>query len=151
MVDDFKVHWYYNIPDLVAGTILDGDTNDAAVVAHVRAATLDPAEAERRIRLMAAAPSLFEALAMVRDADEDCKKDGLPTIPPVARAMLDAALVRASLEECRKGMGYYWVFLRAGQENLPTFYCWARDLEHAKEQALAAYPGAEVTEVVRVD
>jgi hypothetical protein len=37
-----------------------------------------------------------EALEMVRDADDDCKRDGLQTIPPVARAKIDAAL--AALE-----------------------------------------------------
>lgn len=36
--------------------------------------------------------ALTDALEMVRDADEDCKKDGLPTIPPMARAKIDAAL-----------------------------------------------------------
>ena len=43
-------------------------------------------------RLIAAAPALFEALEMVRDADEDCHKDGLPTIPECARALIDRAL-----------------------------------------------------------
>jgi hypothetical protein len=46
-------------------------------------------------RLIAAAPDLFDALEMVRDADEDCKRDGLPTIPPAARAKIDAALAKA--------------------------------------------------------
>ena len=32
------------------------------------------------------------ALEMVRDANEDCRKDGLPTIPPAARAKIDAAI-----------------------------------------------------------
>jgi hypothetical protein len=35
---------------------------------------------------------LREALVMVRDADNDCHKDGLPTIPPMARAKIDKAL-----------------------------------------------------------
>ena len=35
---------------------------------------------------------LVEALEMVRDADEDCHKDGLTTIPPVARHRIDMAL-----------------------------------------------------------
>jgi hypothetical protein len=39
---------------------------------------------------------LCEALEMVRDADEDCKRDGLITMPPMARAKIDAALKRAS-------------------------------------------------------
>ena len=45
--------------------------------------------------LIAAAPELLEALVMVRDADEDCKRDGLPTIPPAARAKIDAAIAKA--------------------------------------------------------
>lgn len=36
--------------------------------------------------------ALTEALEMVRDADEDCHKDGLPTIPPEARSKIDRAL-----------------------------------------------------------
>jgi hypothetical protein len=47
-------------------------------------------------RLISAAPSLLEALEMVRDADEDCKKDGLPTIPVLARKKIDAAISKAT-------------------------------------------------------
>ena len=45
--------------------------------------------------LLAAAPDLYEALEMVRDADEDCRKDGFDTIPPSARAKIDKALAKA--------------------------------------------------------
>ena len=38
---------------------------------------------------------LQQVLEMVRDADEDCKRDGLQTIPPIARAKIDAALAKA--------------------------------------------------------
>lgn len=38
---------------------------------------------------------LYEALVMVRDADNDCRLDGLPMIPSVARAKIDAALAAA--------------------------------------------------------
>ena len=41
--------------------------------------------------------TLEHALTMVRDADEDCKRDGLQTIPPMARATIDAALASPSL------------------------------------------------------
>lgn len=37
---------------------------------------------------------LLAALIMVRDADEDCKRDGLQTIPPVPRARIDAAIAK---------------------------------------------------------
>lgn len=53
------------------------------------------AEALRIDRLHDAAPDLLYALTMVRDADEDCKRDGLPTIPEAARATIDAALAKA--------------------------------------------------------
>lgn len=45
--------------------------------------------------MVAAAPKLYGALIMVRDADEDCKKDGLPTIPPIARKRIDDAIAMA--------------------------------------------------------
>ena len=46
-------------------------------------------------RLIAAAPDMLEALIMVRDADEDCRKDGLPTLPPLARFKIDRAIAKA--------------------------------------------------------
>lgn len=46
-------------------------------------------------RLIAAAPELLEALEMVRDADNDCIADGLPTIPEIARRKIDAAIAKA--------------------------------------------------------
>lgn len=36
--------------------------------------------------------ALRDALEMVRDADEDCHRDGLKTIPPIARHKIDTAL-----------------------------------------------------------
>lgn len=41
------------------------------------------------------ASDLYSALVMVRDADDDCEKDGLPTIPPGARSRIDAAIAKA--------------------------------------------------------
>jgi hypothetical protein len=46
-------------------------------------------------KLMAAAPQLAHALTMVRDADNDAERDGLPRIPAAARATIDAALAAA--------------------------------------------------------
>ena len=46
-------------------------------------------------RLIAAAPDMLEALVMIRDADEDCRKDGLPTLPPLARFKIDRAIAKA--------------------------------------------------------
>lgn len=45
--------------------------------------------------LIAAAPELLEALEMVRDADEDCRRDGLHRLPELARAKIDAAIAKA--------------------------------------------------------
>jgi len=45
---------------------------------------------------------LAEALEMVRDADEDCHKDGLPTIPPVARHKIDQALGVVAVKDQHK-------------------------------------------------
>jgi hypothetical protein len=46
-------------------------------------------------RMSAAATELYEALVMVRDADDDCHSDGLQTIPRIARAKIDAAIAKA--------------------------------------------------------
>ena len=47
------------------------------------------------LHIKAAAPDMLEALTMVRDADEDCKADGLPTIPDIPRAKIDNAIAKA--------------------------------------------------------
>lgn len=47
-------------------------------------------------RLIAASPDLLGALEMVRDADDDCKRDGMPTIPTAARAKIDEAIAKAT-------------------------------------------------------
>lgn len=41
---------------------------------------------------------LAETLRMVRDADNDCRADGLATIPPMPRAKIDRALARYTQE-----------------------------------------------------
>jgi hypothetical protein len=47
--------------------------------------------------LIAAAPDLLHILEVIRDADRDCGKDGLPhNLPPAIRAMVDAAIAKAS-------------------------------------------------------
>lgn len=60
---------------------------------------LTPEEASaafsREAQLMRAARDLYEALVMIRDADDDCRRDGLITIPPSARARIDAAIAKA--------------------------------------------------------
>lgn len=47
-------------------------------------------------RLIAAAPDLLAALEMVRDADNDCRDDGLPCIPAMARGAIDGAIAKAT-------------------------------------------------------
>lgn len=44
-------------------------------------------------------PNVLARLVMVRDADEDCHRDGLPTIPAVARAAIDAAIEGAEMKK----------------------------------------------------
>ena len=41
---------------------------------------------------------MLETLEMVRDADNDCKLDGLQTIPQIARSKIDAAIAKAKGE-----------------------------------------------------
>ena len=42
-------------------------------------------------RLLALVERLGEALEMVRDADDDCRRDGLQTMPDMARQKIDRA------------------------------------------------------------
>lgn len=51
--------------------------------------------AEKNVPLIAAAPELLETLTMIRDADDDCRRDGLPVIPESARARIDAVIAKA--------------------------------------------------------
>jgi len=51
----------------------------------------------RIAELEAVAGKLFEAVTMVRDADEDCIRDHLTRIPPTARGLIDAAVADASV------------------------------------------------------
>lgn len=61
---------------------------EAGTVAHETGMT--PRQlAEQRAELLA-------ALEMVRDADDDCRRDGLPTMPDAARAKIDAAISKAT-------------------------------------------------------
>ncbi len=52
-------------------------------------------ERDANAALIAAAPDLLHALEMVRDADEDSKRDHGPQIPSLARAKIDAAIKKA--------------------------------------------------------
>lgn len=40
--------------------------------------------------------ALLHVVEMVRDADDDCKRDGLPTLPPAPRSAIDKALDQAN-------------------------------------------------------
>jgi hypothetical protein len=53
-------------------------------------------EAAGNAYLIAAAPDLLHALTMVRDADDDCARDGLPRIPSAARFVIDSAIAKAA-------------------------------------------------------
>jgi hypothetical protein len=52
-------------------------------------------EGRSNSHLIAAAPELLYALTMVRDADDDCARDGLAQIPSVARSVIDSAIAKA--------------------------------------------------------
>lgn len=67
----------YQIAAMIVDTI-DGRANAESVVTAVNSYA-----------------DMLEALVMIRDADNDCKADGLPTIPPSARAKIDAAIAKA--------------------------------------------------------
>jgi hypothetical protein len=56
-------------------------------------------DAELIVRAVNAFEPLVDALEMVRDADEDCKRDGLTTMPPIPRAKIEAALAKARGEQ----------------------------------------------------
>lgn len=57
----------------------------------------DPVAIDLIITAVNSFEALTDALEMVRDADEDCKRDGLPTIPSAARFKIDAALKLAGI------------------------------------------------------
>lgn len=80
--------------------------------------------------IIAAAPELYEALEMVRDADDDCHKDGLQTIPPMPRNKINRALAKA-LGEGKPAMKMLTIRVAVGvaknlQHGLSDFACWAR-------------------------
>lgn len=84
------------------GFVSTTDDGECFLISGPRGTALDIAiipkgndEARANTHLIAAAPELLEALTMVRDADEDCRRDGLPTIPAPARAVIDAAIAKA--------------------------------------------------------
>lgn len=58
----------------------------------------DAETAMRTIKMVTAFPAMLSALEMVRDADEDCKRDGLQTMPNGARAAIDRAIKAATAE-----------------------------------------------------
>ena len=70
----------------------------ANMLAECKTVGCYPAAEELR-RLHEVNAELLGALEMVRDADEDRKKDGLPTIPPMPRARIDAAITKAKPAE----------------------------------------------------
>lgn len=47
---------------------------------------------------MRALAAALAALLMIRNADDDCLVDGLPTIPAAARSAIDAAILGAKAE-----------------------------------------------------
>jgi hypothetical protein len=73
--------------------ILDAEGNDIAQSFLSNGFARDMSIANAH--LIAAAPDLLEALTMVRDADEDLMRDGVPGMPWPARRKIDAAIAKA--------------------------------------------------------
>ena len=69
--------------------------NEGTPIATLLASHRAVEEWDGNAPLIGAAPDLLDALRMVRDADEDCRRDGLPTIPTSARFKVDAAIEKA--------------------------------------------------------
>ena len=65
------------------------DENDEDVL------TLRYGHRDDHARLAAAAPQMLAVLEMVRDADDDCRRDGLQTMPSMARDALDRVIAKA--------------------------------------------------------
>jgi hypothetical protein len=95
LVDEFNRQPYYAIMQAEGVIRSRIGTVDIAVDEDGRERPSSKANA----RAVASLPALIEALEMVRDADEDCKRDGLTTMPPMARAKIDAALAKARGEQ----------------------------------------------------
>jgi hypothetical protein len=82
--------------DRLMGVIMGHEERRAVESERIAAIKTVRDESEANARLIAAAPDLLAALVMVRDADEDCHRDGLPTIPGPARGKIDAAIAKAT-------------------------------------------------------
>lgn len=88
--------WVDNVDGVV---VVDKPGRWREIIADVHANPLEANNRRANTRLIAAAPDLLEALVMVRDADDDCRRDGLPTIPYAARKKIDAAIQKARGEK----------------------------------------------------
>lgn len=87
--------WVYDSGSFYAAVQLNdcGTTNEPPII-DMGAGR--PEDSEANARLIAAAPDLLAALQMVRDADNDCRDDGLPCIPALARGAIDGAIAKAT-------------------------------------------------------
>jgi hypothetical protein len=83
--------WGSVVSDVLPGDAVPGSDAVEAYGGYLIAESVAPS----MIPLISAAPEMLAALEMMRDADEDCKRDGLPTIPPCPRSTIDAAIAKA--------------------------------------------------------
>lgn len=74
------------------------DGGDIRSIAEIRKYAPGGGLAEANAQLIAAVTEMLHALEMVRDADEDCKRDGLQTMPHPARVTIDRAIAKATGE-----------------------------------------------------
>lgn len=91
----------WEIGDELAGSIIISPVGQCMHpwIADVKGEHVGPKSREEikaNAALIAASPDLLAALEMVRDADDDCRKDGLPTMPPLVRGKVDHAIAKAT-------------------------------------------------------
>lgn len=87
--------WHCEGPDCFGDFNIIPAVTSLAIGAVVQNGFRSAEETAANAHLVGASSDLYEAIVMVRDADNDCKADGLPTILPAARAKIDAAIAKA--------------------------------------------------------
>ena len=97
----FPLPWTVHAEDETGGLNVKDATGGRIFLGYLDPDVHTPGEAEALVVTIVAAVNaarhhdeLVGALEMVRDADNDCHKDGLQTIPSTARRRIDAVLAK---------------------------------------------------------